>query len=455
MQLGYSPKGLRTGLPHGNLALMRDRLAHRRSHLSAPKEAAVLSAKDLLSFFLMFSRRTEWHLTVNRLTQRLGERRQAGLPLWDLTESNPTRCGFDYPSNLLTALTDAGSFLYEPHPKGLLKARQAIAGYYAEKGVSVDVEYLLLTASTSEAYSFLFRLLMNPGDRALAPRPSYPLLDFLADLNDVQLDDYPLIYDCRWHVDLDGLARAIHSETRAIVLINPNNPTGSVITRAERDAIVDLCHRHNLCLISDEVFGDYLFPPTVATPTGSAQGEERNDQRVPTLAGTTDVLTFTVSGISKVLGLPQMKLAWIVVSGPVHLADDAVSRLEVISDTYLSVSTPIQHALSNWLAQRPALTGQILHRLIVNRTTLAQVISVSSTCHLLAADGGWYAVLRLPGLKDEEEFVLRLLDSDGVLVHPGYFFDFAEPGYVVISLLPPQETVQMGIGKLIQRLARG
>lgn len=404
----------------------------------------------------MFSRRTEWHLTVNRLTQRLRERRQAGLPLWDLTESNPTRCGFVYPSSLLLALTHADSFLYEPHPKGLLKARQAIAQYYEEKGASVDVEHLLLTASTSEAYSFLFRLLLNPGDRLLVPRPSYPLLDFLADLNDVQLDAYPLVYDdSRWHADTERLVAAIRADTRALVLINPHNPTGSVITQAERDALVDLCHRYNLALISDEVFGDYLFPPDVAAETGSAHHSQRNDQRVPTLVTTSEVLTFTVSGVSKVLGLPQMKLAWIVVTGPARLADEALSRLEIISDTYLSVSTPIQHAVPKWMVQRNVLTDQILHRLIVNRRTLAQVVSVNSSCCLLAADGGWYAVLHLPGVKDEEEFALNLLDSDGVLVHPGYFFDFAEPGYVVISLLPPQEVFQTGTEKLIERLARG
>lgn len=404
---------------------------------------------------VMFSRRTEWHLTVNRLTQKLRERQQAGLPVWDLTESNPTRCHFVYPSDLLTSLTDAACYSYEPHPKGLATARQALVDYYADKGVSLDGEGLLLTASTSEAYSFLFRLLMNPGERLLVPRPSYPLLDFLADLNDIQLDAYPLIYDSRWSIDLDRLADTIRPDTRALVLINPNNPTGSVITQKERDAIVELCHGHNLALISDEVFGDYLFPPTVPTGSVFGQSDERDDHRVPTLAGMSEVLTFTISGISKVLGLPQMKLAWIVVSGPSHLAEDALSRLEIISDTYLSVSTPVQHALPKWLARRTALTDQIRHRLIANRTLLAEAVSVRSAIRLLAADGGWYAVLQLPGVKDEEEFALNLLNSDGVLVHPGYFFDFAEPGYVVISLLQTQEIFQTGIGKLIERVAHG
>ncbi|HXF05250.1 MAG TPA: pyridoxal phosphate-dependent aminotransferase [Blastocatellia bacterium] len=379
-----------------------------------------------------------------------------GLPLWDLTESNPTRCDFAYPSNLLAALTDADAFLYEPHPKGLFKARQAIARYYEEKGWSVDEEHLLLTASTSEAYAFLFRLLLNPGDRVLVPRPSYPLLDFLADLNDVRLDAYPLVYDdSRWRIDMERLAAAICSDTRALVLINPNNPTGSVITLAEREALVELCHRHNLALISDEVFGDYLFPADVAGEPRSTHHSQSDDQRVPTLVTTSEVLTFTVSGVSKVLGLPQMKLAWIVVTGPAHLADEALSRLEIISDTYLSVSTPVQHALPRWMTQRNVLADQILHRLIANRTMLAKVVSLSSSCRLLAADGGWYAVLQLPGVEDEEEFALNLLDSDGVLVHPGYFFDFAEPGYVVISLLPPDEIFRTGVGKLIERLARG
>jgi len=399
----------------------------------------------------MFSRRTNWTLTANELTRRLDEHRRSGHRLWDLTESNPTCCGFVYPPELLSALTDAANTVYRPAPKGLVEAREAITQYYEQKGVSVGVGQILLTASTSEAYSFLFRLMVNPGERVLVPRPSYPLLDFLAEVNDVQLDSYPLVYDNGWRIDTSRLEEAIRRDTRALVVVNPNNPTGSAITQAEQEILEGLCRRHEIALISDEVFSDYLYSPAERGPVQDAGvGCEKNRRAlVPTLAGTSAVLTFVVNGVSKVLGLPQMKLAWIVVNGPSHLREEAAARLEVIADTYLSVSTPVQRALPRWMAFRPLLRDQILRRVITNRQFLQEAVAPLPDCRLLAADGGWYAVLHLPTIEDEETFVLDLLDREGVLVHPGYFFDFLESGYIVLSLLPLPETFRYGVERLL------
>jgi hypothetical protein len=386
----------------------------------------------------MFSSRTQWTLTPNRLTEMLQARRRAGLPIVDLTESNPTRCGFQYPADeIFAALTTPESLIYEPSAKGLLPAREAVAADYAERSVLIDPERIFLTASTSEAYSFLFRLLANPGDRVLAPRPSYPLFDFLAALNDVEFDAYPLTYNAGWHVDLATLRELITPRTRAVLVVNPNNPTGSFLQRDELGEMLELCRAHDLALISDEVFADYTFAP--------------NPHRVVTLAGTSDALTFALGGISKRLGLPQMKLAWIVAGGPAAVLNEAVARLEVIADTYLSVNTPVQRALPRWLALRAKLTQQILTRVLANRQYLVDRTRSPHACQCLEAEGGWYAIVRVPQTRSEEELVLELLDQDGVLVHPGYFFDFETEAYVVVSLLPPPEAFQAGIEKLLNR----
>jgi hypothetical protein len=298
---------------------------------------------------------------------------------------------------------------------------------------------MILTAGTSEAYSFLFRLLAGPGDRVLAPRPSYPLFDFLAALNDVQLDSYPLAYSGGWHIDVTVLRDSITPRTKAILVVNPNNPTGSFLHHDELAALIDLCRAHDLALISDEVFADYPFGP--------------DSNWVVSVAGTSEVLTFALGGISKLLGLPQMKLAWISANGPEGELNDALARLEVIADTYLSVSTPVQRALPHWLGLRLQLTHQILERVRANRQVLLDRTRPPHAGQCLEAEGGWYAVVRVPHTRSEEEVVLELLERDGVLVHPGYFFDFDAEGHLVVSLLPPPDVFLEGIEKILRQWA--
>lgn len=382
----------------------------------------------------MFSARTNWELEPNRLSRLVAERRRAGSPIIDLTESNPTRCGFDYPAEILGALASPDNLIYEPSPKGLPEARRAIADYYARKGRAADPEKIIITASTSEAYSFLFRLLAGPGERVLAPRPSYPLLDFLASLNDIELDFFPLIYDRGWRIDLDRLSSAARPETRAMVLINPNNPTGSFIKRDELGAIFELCAERQIALISDEVFADYAF--TVS------------EGIVPTIAFSTEALTFALGGVSKLLGLPQMKLAWIAAGGPGRLLEEALERLEVISDTYLSANTPAQRALPTWLQLRDQIAGQILSRARTNYSYLGE--AARGRAERFEAEGGWYAALKLASVTDDEEFAIELLRREGVLVHPGYFFGFDEDGIVVMSLLPRAEVFREGVDRLMK-----
>lgn len=392
-----------------------------------------------LCYQAMFSSRTRWELSPNQLSLRLEKRRRAGLPILDLTESNPTGCEISYPSDeILAALSSPGSLIYEPSPKGLLEARVAIARYYAERGAKVDPEQIIMTASTSEAYAFIFRLLANPQDRIVVPRPSYPLIDFLATLNDVHIDPYPLRYERGWRIDFGTLAGSVSDRSRAILLVNPNNPTGSFLQRGERDSLVEFCRVRELAIVSDEVFADYAFVP--------------NRDRVETMAGTREALTFALGGISKLLGLPQMKLAWICASGPVDLLNRALGRLEVIADTYLSVNTPAQRALPRWLALCDELTQQIRTRVLMNRRYLIDPSQASPVYTCLDAEGGWYSVLRIPEIESEERLVLELLDSEGVLVHPGYFYDFDTDGYLVVSLLPPTPIFQCGIDRMLMHL---
>lgn len=381
----------------------------------------------------MFSKRTAWDLTPNQLAQRREALTRAGVELLDLTESNPTRCGFRYPDALLAPLADPAALRYAPSPLGLPAARAAVAARYS----GVDPAHIVLTASTSEAYHVAFRLLCNPGDQVLVPAPSYPLFEYLARLDDVQPVPYPLRYGDRWAVDLDAVAAMIMPSTKALIAVHPNNPTGSCLTRAELACLGDLCRRHGLALIADEVFADYRWTLSRETPA--------------TLLGTPGVLTIALGGLSKTLGLPQMKLAWMAVSGPPALRDAALARLELIADTYLSVNTPAQQALPAWLALAPAIQSQIRRRVTDNRQWLAG--QGLPGAQLLTADGGWSAVLRVPSVRDEEAWVVRLLEQERVVVHPGYFFEFAEPGYLVVSLLPSPETFRAGITRLAMALA--
>lgn len=382
----------------------------------------------------MFSKRSAWELQANPLSQALAARQESGLPVLDLTLANPTRAGLQYPTQLQTILAGADTSVYAPEPLGLLSARQAVAGYYAERGQAVGAEDLLLTCSTSEAYALLFKLLADPGDQVLVPEPSYPLFAFLAGLESVETRPYPLRYREGWEIDLDQLAAALTPRTRAIVLVHPNNPTGSLVNAGERALLEELALERNLALIADEVFGDYLW---------------EDQPQVPSFAGPARALTFVLSGLSKVLGLPQLKLGWMTVQGAG--AAEARARLEVIADTYLSVGTPVQQALPRLLELRPAIQAQIRQRVGTNHRWLQERLAQFPRARLLRGEGGWYAVLETNG-EDEEELVLELLRQEGVLVHPGYFFDFPGAGFLVLSLLTPTQVLQEGIELLLKRI---
>jgi aspartate/methionine/tyrosine aminotransferase len=381
----------------------------------------------------VFSTRLNWSQRPNRLSVLLDEKRRSGTPVLDLTESNPTRVGLAYPqAEILAALADASALRYHPSPRGLDTAREAVAGYYRDRGAQVPVENVLLTASTSEAYAYLFKLLANPGDEILAPRPSYPLFEFLAGLESVHIRQYPLRYDGVWHVDFDALKQAITPRTRGIVVVNPNNPTGSFLKRAELDRLDTLAAERGLAILSDEVFRDYGF------------GEESD--RVSTLTGERRALTFCMSGLSKIAGLPQMKLGWVALNGPDR--EQAMDALELIADTYLSVSTPIQLALPRLLALSNGILQQIRQRTAANLARLQEAARGSSAT-VLRAEGGWYAVLQVPRTRTEEEWTLKVLNESGVLVQPGFFFDFESEAFLVLSLLPEPATFAEGVSRLL------
>jgi len=389
-----------------------------------------------------FSSRFKWNLQTNRLNLLLEEKRRRGEKIFDLTESNPTAAGFDYPANdILPALAQSSALRYEPNPHGLLITRQAVSAYYRRRGRKIEVDRIHLTASTSEAYAFLFKLLTDHGQNVLVPQPSYPLFDFLAGFEGVELAPYPLVYhDEReeWRVDFNSLADTINRQTRAVILVNPNNPTGSFLKRDELAALIQICAKHRLALIVDEVFSDYAF--------------SSHPERVETLAGIAEVMTFVMSGLSKILGLPQMKLGWIVVNGPEKLRRQAQEYLELIADTYLSVSTPVQHAAPKWLELEATLQEQIHRRVRANLLFLQNQLDEHPTCRLLRAEGGWYAILQSADFVPEEDFILTLLEKDNVLVHPGYFFDFAEEGFLICSLLPQPENFREGVRLLLNRI---
>ena len=381
----------------------------------------------------MFSSRFHWDLHPNRITQALEAKRCSGARLLDLTQSNPTRAGLEYPPEILRAFEDKRVLVYDPAPAGARPAREAVAGYYHARGCDVPPERILLTASTSEAYSYLFKLLCNPGDQVLAPRPSYPLFEFLANLESIEVRQYPLAYHGGWGIDVDAVADAVTDRTRAVVLVNPNNPTGSYVKRAELAGLVRLCAGRGIALISDEVFGDF----SLSSDTG----------RVRTLALVEDCLTFSMSGLSKIAGLPQMKLGWIVVSGPAELRREAMEKLEWIADTYLSVSTPVQCAAARLLAAGEGVQRQIRERCARNLSFVREALA-GSAANLLAVEGGWYATLQVPRVHTEEEWVLLLLDRDNVLVQPGFFYDFEGEAFLVVSLLTEEAVFREGIGRV-------
>jgi alanine-synthesizing transaminase len=394
----------------------------------------------------------------------MSERRARGLAVIDLTESNPTRCGFSVNAQeVLSSLANPCSLTYEPDPRGLLYARQAVARYYAERGASVDPEQIFLTTGTSEAYSYVFRLLANPGDNILVPRPSYPLLDFLARLNDLELVSYPLIYNQGWQIDMQALPTRLNTRTKAVLVVHPNNPAGSFVRGKDLEFLIDCCQKKRLAIIADEVFADYGFvaPVPVVLPIfprprrdgASAQvpGSSTSADRVLNFAAESQALTFTLSGLSKISALPQMKLAWVTVSGPEDLRRAALARLEVIADTYLSVSTPLAHALPELLESRHQVQPQILDRVLLNLRWLDQQLSRGSAVTRLETEGGWYVILRLPAVRTDEEWAMELLSQDGVLVHPGHFYDLPYESHLVVSLLPFTEIFQEGVLKILER----
>ena len=367
----------------------------------------------------MFSSRTNWNLVPNALHQLLEKKRAAGERILDLTDSNPTRCGFTYDPALLRDLSTQQSLLYEPDPRGLLIARKAIAEQYARRHTPIDPSNIILTAGTSEAYSYLFRLLCNPGDNVLVPKPSYPLFDYLCTLNDVEARHYRLRYDDGWHIDRESLSESVDSSTRAILLVNPNNPTGSFVKRKDREAIVEIGCEHGIALISDEVFGE--FPLGTGNAFESCASENKG-------------VVFTLNGVSKWLGLPQLKLAWITISGPGKLKEEAASRLEVISDTYLAVSTPAQQSLPSLIERGHSVTVQIKNRLEQNLGFLRQTLE-HTPLSVLHVEGGWNAIVRLPNTRSDELWATRILDKGNVLVYPGHYFEIDRDVCVVVSLL--------------------
>ena len=434
---------------------------------------------------MRFSERTGWNTEESELARAHRLRREAGLPIADLTASNPTRCGFAYSDSLLDVLTDARALDYDPQPHGLLPAREAVCRYYADHGVVLDPGQIVLTTSTSEAYSFLFRLLSDPGGEILVPQPGYPLFDFLATLDDVHIKAAPLVYDDGWQIDFEGMRRAITPQTRAIVVVHPNNPTGHFTKPWEAEELARICRAHELALIVDEVFLDYgmgaatesnrekartgagLAPQETKTVSWGPRLETRTTAGLETgatkqtgatketgaarvrseaagsfAAGLEGVPVFVVSGLSKIAGLPQMKAAWIAATGPEKA--QALERLEVIADTFLSMNAPVQWALPAWLGDRAEIQEQIRRRVSANLAELDRQLAMLTTLQRLQVEGGWYAVLRVPALEPDEQTVLALLER-GVWVHPGYFFGLPESGWLVVSLLGEEAEFSVGM----------
>lgn len=391
---------------------------------------------------MRFSLRTPADFTENRIARAIRERSR---PYLDLTESNPTRAGLS-PSEeeISNALARQGVGLYRPDPRGLFSAREAVAGYYRQRGIAADPDRLQLTASTSEAYGYLFKLLCDPGDAVLVPEPSYPLFDHLTDLEGIRRVPYRLLPQGHWGIDASSVEAGLREGARAILIVNPNNPTGTFLKRGEHEDLSRLARDFDAAVISDEVFLDYAF--------------EEDADRVPVAAATDgDALTFSLGGLSKSCGLPQMKLAWLLTAGPGQVVKDALARLDLIADTYLSVGTPVEVALPALLRAGLKAASKIQERLRGNLASLdASLSALPSEAGIarLPVEGGWYATLRLPSTRSEEEMVLELLGGHDVLVQPGWFFNFPFEAFLVVSLLPGPEVFREGTERLLQFAAR-
>ncbi len=392
----------------------------------------------------MFADRTNWNLEANRLSEALACHRAAGRALFDLTVSNPTACGFDYNrEKILRALANPSALAYEPNPKGLEVARRAVAEYYALRAdasgssgiarLEIPVNDIFLTTSTSEAYSFVFRTLCNPGDELLVPAPSYPLFDFLADIEDVKLARYPLVYDHGWQIDFPALEEVLTPRTRGVIVVHPNNPTGHFCKAEEAARLNEICSGRGMALIADEVFLDFAFA----------------EKQPASFARNTGALTFTLSGLSKISGLPQMKIAWLVASGPEPVKTQALARLEVIADTFLPMNTPAQWATPIFLRERHGFQKQVMARARRNLAELHRQLAAQKSCGHLEVEGGWYAVLRAPATRSDEDLAIELLEKKDVYLHPGHFFDFPAEGHLIVSLITPEPVFSEGIRRIL------
>jgi aspartate/methionine/tyrosine aminotransferase len=389
----------------------------------------------------MFSSRTPADLTPNCLTGLVNRAKEQGRAIIDLTESNPTRAGFSYPTDLLRSLGDPRGLSYAPSPFGLAETRSAVSRDYARRGFDVPLEHIALTASTSEAYGCLFKLLADADDEILVPRPSYPLFDHLARLDQVVACSYDLRPERGWRIDVASIEAALSPRTRAILLVSPNNPTGSFVTGGEFEHLAGLAADRQIAIIADEVFADYELTP------GSRASAGRVVDR-------TEGLVFSLGGLSKSVGLPQAKLAWIAAAGGRSEVAAALERLELICDTYLSVSTPVQLAAADLLQRGAAVREQIARRISANYGRLRDQTASAPLCRLLESEGGWYAILKVAECGSEEALVVDLLSHDGVLVHPGYFFDCSAAGsYLILSLIPPEAQFAEGVARVLRRIA--
>jgi aspartate/methionine/tyrosine aminotransferase len=385
-----------------------------------------------------FSSRLPADFGVNRLARALQKARSEGREPIDLTLSNPTRAGFQMPPDLLAPLAHPRGLTYDPQPFGLADARRAVAADYRRRGIAVATEHLVLTASTSEAYSLLFKLLTDPGYEVLVPRPSYPLFEHLTHLDAVVARPYDLEYHDGWSVDVTSVEHALSDRTRALLVVTPNNPTGSFVSRQEFKRLATICAEREIAIIADEVFAEYQVRP------GACVDAARTLEAC-------EGLVFSLGGLSKSAGLPQIKLGWIALAGADDLITGALERLELICDTYLSVSTPVQAAAADFLSRGAAIRKQIQNRVASNYRILGERVNGVPACSLLIADGGWYAVVQVPSIGSEEDLVVSLVEA-GVVVHPGYFFDFPRESYVVVSLLPAERDFAAGVTTLLRHI---
>ena len=395
----------------------------------------------------MFSSRIPADLTPNPLTAAVRAVRACGRALVDLTESNPTRAGFDYPPDLLAPLGEARGLCYAPSPLGMAEARRAVSADYARQGIRAPAEHIALTASTSDGYSLLFKLLADAGDEVLVPRPSYPLFDHLTRLDLVVTREYDLDLDGSWAIDFASVERALTPRTRAVLVVSPNNPTGSFVKRDELRRLAALCAPAGVAIIADEVFGDYELDPGAAAAAGRVLDEPGGP------GSNHGALAVSLGGLSKSVGLPQVKLGWMAFAGPDALVREALERLELVCDTYLTVSTPVQAAAAELLERAAPVRAQIQARTAANYRSLVEQTASVPACRVLHAEGGWYGVIQVPTLEPEEDLAVALVERAGVLAHPGYFFDFPRESFLILSLLPGEQAFAEGVGRVLRHVA--